>query len=106
PISLVIAGDGDYRSALESDVQSRQLKNVTFLGKVEEAKLPALYSAADIFIHPDLTAPAFGLVAVESMACGTPVLASHTGALPEVLSSDSGFLFPRGDAHQLAVLLR
>ncbi len=106
PISLVIAGDGNYRSALESDVQSRQLKNVTFLGKVEETKLTALYSAADVFINPDLTAPAFGLVVAEALACGTPMLASHTGALPEILTSDSGFLFPRGDAHQMAVLIR
>jgi glycosyltransferase involved in cell wall biosynthesis len=105
-ISLLIVGEGPYKSSLESEIQALHLDNVTLLGSVDNDKLPLIYNAADIFIHPDLTAPAFGLVIVEAMACGTPVIASNTGALPEVLSPDTGFLFPRGDAKQLSVLIR
>jgi alpha-1,3-rhamnosyl/mannosyltransferase len=64
---------------------------VRFLGYVTPADLPALYSAARLLMIPSL-AEGFGLPALEAMACGTPVAASQTGALPETLGG-AGLLF-------------
>jgi glycosyltransferase involved in cell wall biosynthesis len=57
---------------------------VRFLGHVPQADLPALYSAADVFVFPSLY-EGFGLPALEALACGTPVVASNVSALPEVV---------------------
>ncbi|MFB3894710.1 MAG: glycosyltransferase family 4 protein [bacterium] len=102
PYQVIIAGDGPYRSQLEKMVKQYHLDRVTFLGKVAESEVPGLYRAADVFVHPDLTAPAFGLVAAEALSCGTPVIASHTGALPEVVTPEVGITIPPGDPETLA----
>ena len=106
PVQLVIAGNGPYWQSLKEISHSMNLQNVLYLTKINDQQLPSLYNSANLFIHPDLTAPAFGLVAVEAMACGIPVLASDSGALPEIIASDCGFMFPRGDAEQLAWLIK
>lgn len=57
---------------------------VTFLDFVDDADLPALYSAAEAFVYPSIY-EGFGIPPLEAMACGTPVIASNTSSLPEVL---------------------
>lgn len=63
---------------------------VIFTGFVPEKDLPALYSAASIFVFPSLY-EGFGLPPLEAMACGTPVVASNSSSLPEVIG-DAGVL--------------
>ncbi len=63
---------------------------VIFTGFVPEQDLPALYSAASVFVFPSLY-EGFGLPPLEAMACGTPVVASNTSSLPEVIG-DAGVL--------------
>jgi len=63
---------------------------VIFTGFVPEEDLPALYSAASVFVFPSLY-EGFGLPPLEAMACGTPVVASNTSSLPEVIG-DAGVL--------------
>ena len=63
---------------------------VIFTGFVPEEDLPTLYSAASIFVFPSLY-EGFGLPPLEAMACGTPVIASNTSSLPEVIG-DAGVL--------------
>ena len=104
-IRLVVAGDGSYRAYLEAQAERRGLANVTFIGRASDEDLPRYYAAADVFVYPELTQPAFGLVAAEAMACGTAVVASNHGAIPEVVG-DAGRLFPPGDAHALADEIR
>ena len=61
--------------------------------------MPALYSAADVFAFPSLY-EGFGLPVLEAMACGTPVIASNTSAIPEI-AADTGILFDPYDTRGL-----
>jgi glycosyltransferase involved in cell wall biosynthesis len=58
-------------------------EGVSLLGYVDKAKLPGLYAGAAVFLYPGIY-EGFGLPIIESMACGTPVVTSRTGAAPEV----------------------
>ncbi|MBN1483264.1 MAG: glycosyltransferase [Chloroflexia bacterium] len=74
----------------------------TFLGRREQDELPYYYSAADVCIVPSHY-ESFGLVALESLACGTPVVASRVGGLTYIVEDGlSGFLVPRGNPPALA----
>ena len=66
---------------------------VTFTGYVPDNDLVYLYNAAVLFVLPSLE-EGFGLPAVEAMACGTPVVASNRGSLPEVLGNAGCFVDP------------
>jgi glycosyltransferase involved in cell wall biosynthesis len=84
--TLVVAGQRAWRYEGEAPLARRLglADSVRFLGHVPQADLPALYSAADLFVFPSLY-EGFGLPALEAMACGTPVVASNVSALPEVV---------------------
>jgi glycosyltransferase involved in cell wall biosynthesis len=75
-----------------------------FAGYVSDADLPAVYAAARVFAYPSLY-EGFGIPPVEAMACGTPVVASTAGALPEVLG-DAALLVDPYDVDALADALR
>ncbi len=68
---------------------------VTFLGRVPDEQLPLWYNVATVVAYPSLY-EGFGLPALEAMSCGTPVLASNTSALPEVVG-DAGLLLDPSD---------
>jgi glycosyltransferase involved in cell wall biosynthesis len=70
---------------------------VEFLGRIPEEDVAGRFAEADLFLNPDLTQPAFGLVALEAMLQGTPVLASWVGAMPEVIGEAGGWLVRPGD---------
>lgn len=73
-------------------------------GYVEDADLPALLSAASVFVFPSLY-EGFGLPPLEAMACGTPVVSTDGGSLKEVLG-DSACMVPAGDVEAFARALR
>lgn len=58
-----------------------------YLGFIPEEELPAYYQTADLFVLPTAELEGFGLVTIEALSCGTPVLATPLGANPEVLSA-------------------
>ncbi len=76
---------------------------VRFTGYVEDADLPALYSAATAFVYPSLY-EGFGLPPLEAMACGTPVITSNVTSLPEVVGQ-AGLLHDPRDARALTKAL-
>ena len=82
---LLIAGARKWRSSPVYETVERLslADSVQFVGYVEEADLPALYSGADLFVFPSLY-EGFGLPVLEAMACGTPVVTSNVSSLPEV----------------------
>jgi glycogen synthase len=102
-VSLLVAGTGTYHPTLEARAAALGLDGrVRFLGFVDEGRLRGLYSAADMVVVPSLYEP-FGLVALEAMASGTPVLASDTGGLREIVDHEvTGLRFPPGAAGALA----
>jgi len=77
---------------------------VRFAGYVPDADLPALYAAARVFAYPSLY-EGFGIPPLEAMACGTPVVASTAGALPEVLG-DAALLVDPYNEDALAQAIR
>ncbi|MGH7346081.1 MAG: glycosyltransferase [Candidatus Rokuibacteriota bacterium] len=85
---LWIGGAGSLRDALEAQSQALGLADqVKFLGFVPDAELPGYYQAADLFVLPTRELEGFGLVTVEALACGTPVLGTPVGATPEILKA-------------------
>ena len=104
-LELSIAGAGPQEGELRHRVQSQGLRErVRFLGPIRPENLPHFYRSLDVLAVPSLTTSSwveqFGRVAVEAQACGTPVVVSDSGALPEVVG-DAGVIVPAGDAARL-----
>lgn len=90
-ILTLIVGDGKEREQLEMLSRCLNLKKTRFLGHKSQDELRRLYNAADVFVMPSRREP-FGLVALEAMACGLPVVASNEGGMPEFVSREAGTL--------------
>lgn len=83
---LAIAGKGAQRQALEQQVQQLGLTHhVKFLGYVSDENLAIAYQASDLTVVPSQALEGFGLILLESLASGTPVLSTPIGGMPEVL---------------------
>jgi L-malate glycosyltransferase len=101
PAKLAFLGDGPERPHIEAEVRARGLAgDVRFLG--EQLDVVPTLQAARVFLLPSET-ESFGLAALEALACGTPVVATHVGGLPEVIrEGEDGFLLPVGDVEAMA----
>lgn len=96
PHTLIIIGKRElYPGLLQED------ERIRYLGYIHREEIVRFYSYADLLVHPSL-AEGFGLTVLEAMACGTPVVASDRGSLPEV-AGDAGLFF---DAHDSSALGR
>jgi D-inositol-3-phosphate glycosyltransferase len=112
PYSLSIVGGDPDASPMEMNVEMARLKHlchelglddmIVFLGKRSQDTLPYYYSAAEAVIVPSHY-ESFGMVALEAMACGTPVVASQVGGLAFLVQDGvTGFVVPDGDPLVLA----
>jgi len=104
---LIIVGDGPERPRLEALATRKGLASaVRFAGRVDEPTLVACHQAADLTVVPSTALEGFGLVVLESLACGTPVVVSDVGGLPEAVRGlDPATIVPGGDAEKLATAL-
>ena len=83
---LLIGGKGRLHSELVAQIEQLGLqKNVRLLGYVSDEDLPSYYTASDFSIVPTQSLEGFGLIVLESLAAGTPVLVTPVGGLPEIL---------------------
>ncbi len=103
---IVLAGDGPEREQLVSLAEKNGLSgHIEWHGAIPHDRLPDFYRGLDILVLPSRTTrnwqEQFGRVLVEAMACGTAVVGSSCGAIPEVIG-DAGVVFPEGDANILA----
>jgi D-inositol-3-phosphate glycosyltransferase len=103
---VVIGGDEHCQEEIERlKALSRSLQihdSVSFHGLVEQEKLPYFYSAADLCVFPSYY-ESFGLVTLESLACGTPVVATEAAGIESVIQqADTGYVVTDNAPHRLA----
>ncbi|MFO0904074.1 MAG: glycosyltransferase [Pirellulales bacterium] len=102
---LYLIGDGALRAALESDIARRGLADqVRMVGSVAHRELGNWFRAADATVLPSLS-EGVPNVLLESLACGTPWVASKVGGIPEIATGDAARLAPPNDPHELACVL-
>ena len=91
----VVIGDGDQQSHYKKSVKSRMLtNNVTFMGSQNQTQISEWMNQSHLVVIPSRK-EGFGLVAIEALACGTPVICSNVGGLKEIVENGkNGFLFP------------
>ncbi len=100
---LIMVGSGEMLPFLKAQAKFLRIEDrVRFLGYVESGMLPKLFGMADVFVLPSVTAEAFGIVILEAMASGVPVVATDVGGIPEIVrESESGVLVPPGNELEL-----
>jgi phosphatidylinositol alpha-mannosyltransferase len=104
-VRLLVAGRGDEEEAVE-DLEPEVRAAVTFLGVVSEVDKARLLRTVDAYVAPNLGGESFGIVLVEAMAAGAPVVASDLDAFGRVLDGGRvGVTFPTGDTAALAAAL-
>jgi len=105
-LHLVAVGDGDDREWLENLAEGNGVaRHVHFLSGLSQDELAAWYSACEVFALPS-RGEGFGLVYLEAMAYGKPVIAGAQGGAPEIVEDGvTGYVVPHGDLPQLATAL-
>jgi N-acetyl-alpha-D-glucosaminyl L-malate synthase BshA len=101
PAKLLLVGDGPERHMAEERCRELGIfEDTRFVGKQQD--MEEIYAIADLFLLPS-EYESFGLAALEAMAAGSPVVASNTGGLPEIISHGvNGFLSELGDVQDMA----
>lgn len=113
PVELVIIGPSSnyigysqYIIKLINDVSKSSRHNIRYIGKVNSEDLIRWYQKASMLIMPSIH-ESFPMVNLESLACGTPVIASNVGAIPEVVHNyENGLLIPPSNPIKLAAAIQ
>jgi len=109
PIKCLIIGDGPERESLENLARELNIeKQTTFTGFIPHTKLPKKLNGCSAFVGPSITTESgqregFGLVFIEAMAAGIPVIASRSGGIPDIVKHmKTGLLVEEGDSNKIA----
>lgn len=102
-VKLMLVGDGEERQSLQELVKELDLENrVIFMGKVSNEEVPEYMVAADVFVLPSLQ-EGFGIVNLEAMACGLPIVTTNVKGLPEIVKhGENGLLVEPKNPAQIA----
>jgi glycosyltransferase involved in cell wall biosynthesis len=103
-IQTVLVGDGQLWDDMHRLGSELGLRGIHFVGHQPQPEVARIYNAADASVVPSRVEP-FGLVAVEALACGTPVIATNMGGLPDFINRDVGVLVPVDDPQALAAAI-
>ncbi|MEP7198301.1 MAG: glycosyltransferase family 4 protein [Chloroflexota bacterium] len=99
---LIVAGDGSQRNALEQLARELQLRNVDFVGRVEQARMHEWYDAADVYLNTPNIDNMPGSI-IEAFAAGLPVVTTDAGGIPYIVTDGAtGRIVPRDDHAALA----
>jgi glycosyltransferase involved in cell wall biosynthesis len=106
-VHLVVAGGGELLAGFQQQAASVGVADrVHFLGAVPHSNLPDVLRAADLFLLTTEPPESFGIVLIEAMACGLPVIATDYPGVAAVVEPDAtGLLVPRGDVEAVASAL-
>ncbi|MCG8351032.1 MAG: glycosyltransferase family 4 protein [Chloroflexales bacterium] len=105
---LLVVGDGDMRAAYEQQAAFMGIRQrIVFAGAVDHQQTPAYFRSADVTVLPSAPPESFGLVLIESLACGTPVIAHDIPGVRTVVNNGhDGFLVPVDDQKMLIHSIR
>jgi len=103
-ITTIIAGDGELAASLKKQAKDGNLHDLHFMGHLNSTQLRELYSTAEVSIVPSRREP-FGLVAIEALACGCPVIATNQGGLTDIINDEVGTLVDVEDAAGLSAAI-
>lgn len=99
--TFILAGDGELRESLEQRSKDLKLGDFIFLGHRNQDEIAELFNISDVAVVPSRIEP-FGLVAIEALACGTPVVATNAGGLPDFINDEIGQLVEMDNPELLA----
>jgi len=105
-VRLVVAGKGE----MEKELRKKKKERISYVGMVPTKDLPALFNSALFTVYPSVTLKRWeeqvGMVNLQSLACGTPVITTKSGAIPEYINSKVGILVPERDSLALTEGMR
>ena len=106
-IKLIIIGDGPERINLINQAKKLNIiRKISFTGNVKREKLINFYKSTNILIVPSIWMENSGLVIIEAMSFGIPIIACNVGGIPSLIQDGiNGYLFKPGDKHDLALKL-
>jgi teichuronic acid biosynthesis glycosyltransferase TuaC len=105
PLELILVGEGEYERAARALVAQLGIADaVTFAGKRPNDEIPLWMNATDLLVLPSLS-EGFGVVLVEAMACGKPVVATTCGGPEDIVTPQTGILVPPADNAALSEAL-
>ncbi len=104
-LPLVLAGPAQDLSYFRDEIEPRLSDEITYAGHLTQHQLAQLLRRASVSVVTPMWDEPYGLVAAESIACGTPVAGYARGGLPEVVGQEGGFLVAPGDVDALAAAL-
>jgi glycosyltransferase involved in cell wall biosynthesis len=107
PAALVVAGPCEQFGTTQINALVGQVQEAggIYVPPLDDADMPGIYNACDVFVMPTRELEMFGMAAVEAQACGKPVIASDHGGLRETVPETAGVRFRTGDAADLAACL-